>query len=72
MWQQQSQSMFSNNLNESKTYGNYMFTEHNKISYERNPNQQQYASYPRDAIYHHASGPGWSQQQVFYPANLFK
>ncbi len=44
----------------------------NKISYQRNPNQEQYASYPRDAIHRHASGPGWQKQEVFYPAKSFK
>jgi hypothetical protein len=46
--------------------------ENNKIRYQRNPNQQQCASYPEDAIYRHASGPGWQRQEVFYPANPFK
>ncbi len=31
------------------------------MSYEQNPNQEQYASYPQDAIYRHTSGPGWQQ-----------
>lgn len=37
----------------------------NRISYERNPNPEQYASYPKEAIYHCVSGSGWQQQQVF-------
>lgn len=45
---------------------------HNKVSYERNGNQAQYASYPRDAVYRHASGPGWQQQEVFYPPRSSK
>lgn len=61
MYQQQQQGQFifpvPNNISE------------NKISYKQNPNQKQYASYPSNAIYHHASGPGWQQQQIFYPAN---
>ena len=43
-----------------------------RVSYERNRHQEQYASYPRDAIYRRASGPGWQQQQVFYPARSYK
>ncbi len=46
--------------------------ENNKISYQRNRNQQQYALYPSNSIYRSTSGPGWQQQQVFYPANSFK
>ena len=44
----------------------------NRVSYERRPNQEQYASYPRDAIYRRASGPGWQRQEVFYPAKSYK
>ncbi len=46
--------------------------ENNKVSYERNPGQEQYASYPEGAIYRRASGPGWQRQEVFYPHNAFK
>jgi hypothetical protein len=46
--------------------------ENNKISYERNPGQEQFASYPEGAIYRRASGPGWQRQEVFYPPNSFK
>lgn len=44
----------------------------NRVSYERQPNQEQYASYPRDAVYRHASGPGWQRQEVFYPPRPYK
>jgi uncharacterized membrane-anchored protein len=57
-----------NNLNESKTDGKYMFTEHNKISYERNhliKNNMHHIFEMR--FIRHASGLGWSQQQqVFF------
>jgi hypothetical protein len=70
--------MFAQNSNPSS--GQYQWQssystgggENNKMSYERNPNQEQYASYPSDAIYRRASGPGWQRQEVFYPANPFK
>jgi hypothetical protein len=54
------------------TYSSERGRENNKISYQRNPNQEQYASYPEDAIYRHASGPGWQQQEVFYRATPFR
>ncbi|CAF1461767.1 unnamed protein product [Rotaria sp. Silwood1] len=44
----------------------------NKTSYERNGNQEQYASYPEGAVYRRASGPGWQRQEMFYPSNSFK
>lgn len=44
----------------------------NKVSYERNGNQEQYASYPQDAVYRRASGPGWQRQETYYPARPFQ
>lgn len=44
----------------------------NRVSYERQPNQEQYASYPRDAVYRHASGPGWQRQEVSYPPRPYR
>lgn len=44
----------------------------NRVSYERRPNQEQYASYSRDAMYRRSSGPGWQRQEVFYPAKSYK
>lgn len=44
----------------------------NRVSYERRANQEQYASYPHDATYRRASGPGWQRQEVFYPAKSYK
>jgi hypothetical protein len=76
MWQQQGHYMFSNMIpflnNAYLDQQNPNNIPENKISYERKPNQEQYASYPPDAIYRHASGPGWQQQQIVYPPNLFK
>lgn len=46
--------------------------ENNKITSQHNRNQHQYASYPEGAIHRSASGPGWQQQQTFYPAHQFK
>jgi hypothetical protein len=71
--------MYAENNNSSSgqyqwqsTYSSERGGENNKISYQRNPNQQQYALCPEDAIYRHTSGPGWQRQEVFYPANPFK
>ena len=60
--QQQSSFMFPNLMpfpNNVNIHGRYS-------------NQVQHASYPEGAVYYHASGPGWQQQQTFYPATSFK
>lgn len=88
MWQQQGQFMSSTSsnipLNGNYMYtqvnnppmGQYYPSENKgetqKMNCEQNLNQGQYASYPDNVIYRHASGPGWQQQQMFYPANAFK
>jgi len=71
--------MYAENNNNSSgryqwqsSYSSETGGKNNKISYQQNPNQQQYASYPKGAIYRHASGPGWQRQEVFYSTNSFK
>ena len=44
----------------------------NRFSYQRNENQEQYASYPRDAVYHRSNGPGWQRQEVHYPPRPYQ
>ena len=61
MWQQQGPFMSSNSSN-IPLNGNYMYTEINNppmAQYYSLENQGQYATYPGNVIYRHASGPGW-------------